>query len=116
LTREGVSQKGLRVTLPAKEPIGSNSTAGEFLLMGYDPSWDVFVLWDSGIHHGPSTYSPHELVWTGEWFMRQAIGNSDGVAIQGSPTGEVIVACKARALEAGMKRRFSENLKRLIGN
>ena len=115
LTPGKTYQKGLRVSLPTTDVSGRDVNDGEFLLVGYDHSYNVFVLWDAGVREGSSAYTPHEPVWIGERLIRRAVEKSDGVTCQRLPSGEVIVACKASALEAGLKRRYAENLRRLIG-
>ena len=120
--KSGASSPGLRFYSPGlgtgEKTLLPSPSDLEPLLVGYEPSLDVFVLWDTPVRIAAGGFTQMQLLQVAERPLYGAV--ADGVReipVPNSRTVErhKIVVCRASSLAEGLIRRRAANIERLLG-
>ena len=119
--KSGTDSRGLRIYSPglsAGEKTLLPSPSGLApILVGYEPSLDVFVLWDTPVHLAAGGFTQMELLQVAEGPLYGATAKGvREIPIPKSKTVDrhKIVVCRASSLAEGLVRRKAANIERLL--
>ena len=120
--KSGADSRGLRIYSPGlsegEKTLLPSPSDLEPLLVGYEPSLDVFVLWDTPVHIAAGGFTQQQLLQVAERPLFQAVAKGfREITIPNSKTVEQhkIVVCRASSLAEGLIRRRDANIERLLG-
>ena len=120
--KSGTDSRGLRIYSPglseSEKALLPSPSDREPLLVGYEPSLDVFVLWDTPVHIAAGGFTQQQLLQVAERPLYRAVANGVGeITIPNSKTVEQhkIVVCRATSLAEGLILRRAANIERLLG-
>jgi hypothetical protein len=120
--KSGASSRGLRIYSPGlsagEKTLLPSPSDLEPLLVGYEPSLDVFVLWDTPVRIAAGGFTQMQLLQVAERPLYGAVAN--GVRTISVPNSRTvdrhkIVVCRASSLAEGLIRRRAANIERLLG-
>jgi hypothetical protein len=120
--KSGADSRGLRIYSPGlsagEKTLLPSPSDLESLLVGYEPSLDVFVLWDTPVHVAAGGFTQQQLLQVAERPLYGAVARGvREILIPNSRTVDrhKIVVCRASSLAEGLIRRRAANIERLLG-
>ncbi len=119
--KSGTDSRGLRIYSPVlsagEKTLLPSPSDLEPLLVGYEPSLDVFVLWDTPVHVAAGGFTQQQLLQVAEGPLYGAAEKGvREIPILKSKTVDQhkIVVCRASSLAEGLVRRRAANIERLL--
>ena len=120
--KSGADSRGLRIYQPGlsegEKTLLPSPSDLEPLLVGYEPSLDVFVLWDTPVRLAAGGFVQDQLLQVSERSLYRAAARGIQEVSVGKSRAidrHKIVVCRASALAEGLVRRRNANVERLIG-